>query len=155
MALYKGFSSIDYKLGFKTTGSFAAKQLDGTKKIAPIIDTFMDKENDGNNTFVLTDIKLVERNILNHIFTRKGERIMMPKFGTNIPYLVFEPLDQETIDQCRSELEAVVAYDPRVSLNSIDVNADYDHNALTVTLSLFYIELNVTKNMNFNIEFVS
>lgn len=154
MALYKGFSTIEYKSGFKSTGSFAAKQLDGTKRLPPAIDTYMAKENDGNNTFVLTDIKLVERNILNHIFTKKGERIMMPRFGTNIPYLLFEPLDQETIDQCRSELETVVAYDPRVKLNTIDLNPDYDRNTLKVTLNLYYVELNVTKNMNFNMEFV-
>jgi phage baseplate assembly protein W len=151
MALYKGFSSIDYKSGTIAKGVFPSSNE--LKTMAPI-ETSLGLEYSGNNTFILTDIQLVERNIMNHIFTKKGSRLMMPKFGSIIPDLLFEPMDEDTIFRCKSELEKVVNYDPRVKLNGIIVTPVYDSNVLNVTLNLYYIELNVTQNMNFNLEFL-
>jgi phage baseplate assembly protein W len=151
MALYKGFSSIDYKSGTISKGVFPSSNE--LKTMAPI-EQSLGLENSGNNTFILTDIQLVERNIQNHIFTKIGSRVMMPKFGSIIPDLLFEPMDEDTIFRCKTELEKVVNYDPRVKLNGIVVTPLYDSNILNATISLYYIELNVTKNMNLNLEFL-
>ena len=151
MALYKGFSSIDYKSGTISKGVFPSSNE--LKTMAPI-EQSLGLENSGNNTFILTDIQLVERNIQNHIFTKIGSRVMMPKFGSLIPDLLFEPMDEDTIFRCKTELEKVVNYDPRVKLNNIIVTPVYDSNTLNVTINLYYVELNVTQNMNFNLEFL-
>ena len=151
MALYKGFSSIDYKSGTISKGVFPSSNE--LKTISPI-EQSIGLEYSGNNTFILTDVQLVERNIMNHIFTKNGSRVMMPKFGSIIPDLLFEPFDDDTIFRCKAEIEKVVSYDPRVKLNGILATPVYDDNVLSVTLNLYYIELNVTKNMNFNLEFL-
>jgi phage baseplate assembly protein W len=151
MALYKGFSSIDYKSGTISKGVFPSSNELNT--MSPI-EQSLGLEYSGNNTFILTDIPLVERNIMNHIFTKKGSRVMMPTFGSIIPELLFEPLDDTTIFRCKTEIERIVNYDPRVKLNEIITTPIYDSNVLSVTLSLYYIELNVTKNMNLNLEFL-
>ena len=47
-------------------------------------------EYQNKKTFSVTDVELVKLDLLNHIFTRKGDRVMMPNFGTRIPDLAFE-----------------------------------------------------------------
>jgi phage baseplate assembly protein W len=48
--------------------------------------------------FAISDVELVKLDLLNHIYTRRGSRVMMPTFGTVIPELVFEPLDAITTE---------------------------------------------------------
>lgn len=105
------------------------------------------------STFTLTDAELIKTDIMNHIFTLKGERIMMPNFGTIIPELVFEPLDGETVEILIEEVRKVIMYDPRVALQSINAIPDYDKNTITVYVNIKYVELDVTEGFNFNIEF--
>lgn len=102
-------------------------------------------------TFSLNDIDLVKMDLLNHIFTRKGERIMMPNFGTRIPDLAFEPLDEITIAIVEEDLRAVFAFDPRVQLLSLVLDPQYDSNTLTAYAKLFYIELNLTGTVDIHI----
>lgn len=150
MALYSGYSTIDFKSGSITRGRFPSTNIDGTVKP---FDTKLQIDNQGNNTFVLTDIALVERNILNHIFTSKGSRVMMPSFGSVIPELLFEQLNNDMLDRLKAELTNVINYDPRVKLVKLTLVPDYDRNSVNATALLNYIELNVTKDMNFNIQF--
>ena len=106
-----------------------------------------------NRTFQLTGIELVKMDLLNHIFTRRTERVMMPRFGTLIPELTFEPLDQETVELIEDELLIVFNYDPRVELIELFVTPDYPNNSITVQSNLEFIELNTADDFNFNIEF--
>lgn len=110
-------------------------------------------EFDRNKTFELNDIEIVKSDILNHIFTRKGERVMMPRFGTIIPEMVFEPLNEDTIDVVYDELKFVFNYDPRVELQSLNVTPNYDNNAIFAQAQLWYIELNMSNILELNIEF--
>lgn len=104
-------------------------------------------------TFKVNDIECVKIDLLNHIFTRKGDRVRMPTFGTSIPDLVFEPLDEETIDNLHEELTTVFDYDPRVTLISLTVTPYYDENRVVASAQLYYVELNLTEGMDINIEF--
>lgn len=103
--------------------------------------------------FSITDVELVKLDLLNHIFTRKGERVMLPDFGTQIPDLVFEPLDEETIDTLQDELEAVFDYDPRVTLLDLKLVPMYDQNTIIVNATLRYEEFNIVDSFDLNIEF--
>lgn len=106
-----------------------------------------------DGTFQVTDIDCVKMDLLNHFFTRKGTRVMMPNFGTSIPDLVFEPLTDELLETLQEEVMQVVNYDPRVSLQDITVTPYYDENRVEIKLSLFYIELNLIDNMDLHIDF--
>jgi len=106
-----------------------------------------------NKTFKLTDVEIVKMDLLNHIFTRRGERVMMSTFGTQIPDMVFEPLDDETVDVVNEELQAVFHYDPRVTLMAINVYPVYEENAIYASARLYYNELNVTDTFELNIQF--
>jgi phage baseplate assembly protein W len=103
--------------------------------------------------FRVYDIELVNRDLLNHIYTRKGERVMMPQWGTRIPDLVFEPLDEIVINMIKEDLAAVINFDPRVSLVDMQVLPEYDRNSITANLVINYIELNLTDRLDINIQF--
>lgn len=94
-------------------------------------------------TFRLTDIELVKRDLLNHIFTIKGENRMMPGFGTRIPLLTFEQADQETVNIIDTDLREVFNYDPRVKLIDLKIINMPDNNAIIALADLLYVEFNV------------
>ena len=106
-----------------------------------------------NKTFTLTDIQLVEMDLLNQIYTRRGSRVMMPTYGTLIPEIVFDPLDEQTLSIIENELLTVFSSDPRVKLVSLNVTPDYDTNTIQVSALLLYVELNITQPFELNIQF--
>jgi len=91
--------------------------------------------------FKLTGKDLVIRDLLNHIYTLKGERVMMPGFGTRIPLMAFEPLDQITLTAVEDDLNEVFAYDQRVELISLAVMALPDNNAIVAFVDLKFVEI--------------
>jgi len=104
-------------------------------------------------SFSVTDLALVKRDILSHIWTRKGERVMMPDFGTTLMDIVFEPLDHTTVNTVREELRAVIEQDPRVELLELDVQPLHSSNSIIAIINLLYIELNTVDTINLNIVF--
>ena|SRR5271165_6989003 len=106
-----------------------------------------------NKTFVLTDIQLIELDLLNQIFTRRGSRVMMPTFGTRIPEIVFEPLDDTTLSDIENELLLVFQFDPRVNLLNLTMTPNYSTNSITAVAILNYVELNLTQPFQLNIQF--
>jgi len=105
-----------------------------------------------NKTFVLLDVETVKRDLLNHIYTRKGERVMMGNYGTVIPDLTFENIDGTLIELIHSELERVFDSDPRVETISIQITPDADNNAIVISALLRYIEFQVVDALEFSIE---
>lgn len=97
--------------------------------------------NKGNQGFQLTGKDLILRDILNHIYTLKGERVMMPDFGTRIPLMAFEPLDQITLAAVEEDLREVISYEARVELIDLAVMALPDNNAIVAFIDLKYVEL--------------
>lgn len=100
----------------------------------------------------ITDIEAVKTDLRNHIFTRLGERVMQPGFGTRIPDLPFEPNDKETLDIIREDLVKVVEYDPRVKLLSLDLLPIPDNNAIIAIVEVLYIELNVQGELRIDVK---
>lgn len=93
----------------------------------------------GGRTTRLTELDLVKVNLLNHIFTRRGERIMMPDFGTTIPDMMMEPLTSDLIDELQQQITYVFSYDPRVTLNNMDIRTYYDAGLVEVLVSITVI----------------
>ena len=52
--------------------------------------------------YTLTDIDLVKRDLLNHFYTKKGERLMKPNFGSIIWDLLMEPEDTVTEEDIKN-----------------------------------------------------
>ena len=116
---------------------------------------FSSHEYQNKKVFGVKDVELVKLDILSHIFTRRGERVMMPTFGTRIPDLAFEPLDDTTIMVVEEDLNTVIQFDPRVSLVNMSVVPDYDNNSILAQVRLLYVEFNIVDTMDINITFES
>lgn len=104
-------------------------------------------------SFRISDIDVVKRDLLNHIYTRRGERIMMSNFGTSIPDLLFDQLDDKTVAEVRQQLEYVFNYDPRVSLIELNVFAVPELHGIIASAVLQYIELDVVDRFDLHLEF--
>lgn len=93
----------------------------------------------------ITNLDLVKLNLLTQIYTQRGDRLNMTTYGTRIPGLLFDPLDQKAIDIVTEDLIYVFTYDPRVKLNDLKVTPIYERNAILAQADLTYLELNVTE----------
>ena len=74
----------------------------------------------GDKGFFLqeTDSELIKGNILQILGTRKGERVMLPLFGSRILEFIHEPLDHITCALIRFELiDAIRRWEPRIVLD--------------------------------------
>ena len=105
-----------------------------------------------NKRLTITDIEAVKIDLRNHIFTRLGERVMQPGFGTRIPDLPFEQNDKETIDIIREDLLKVIEYDPRVRLISLDIMPLPDNNTILAIVEVLYVELNVQGELRIDVK---
>lgn len=94
----------------------------------------------------LYDIELVKQDLLNHFNILKGEKLENPDFGTNIWLYLMDPLDDETRNAVIEEVEAIINYDPRVEMDSIEVN-DYEQG-LQVKVSVVYTGYGIGESMD-------
>jgi phage baseplate assembly protein W len=64
----------------------------------------------------------IRSSLLHLILTRKGSRYFLPDFGTRIYEFIFDPLDGETFEGIKSEIqEQVEKYIPNLIINDISV----------------------------------
>lgn len=108
-------------------------------------------EYERTRSFVLTDADLIKMDLLNHIFTRRGEKVRQVRFGTGVPDLVFEQVSEETIEDLYDDLEEVFDFDPRVELLSLELNPQPDSNTITAAAKVRYVELDFVDTINLNI----
>lgn len=95
------------------------------------------------------DIELIKRDLLNHFYTRKGERVMMPTYGCGIWDLLFEQFDEIVKEAIIEECVKVINSDSRVELQDIIVT-ELDQG-FVVQMSLLYKPYNVVNT--FSLEF--
>lgn len=102
--------------------------------------------------FRRTDADLIKKDLLHHIRTPLGSRVMMPDFGTSLHDIVFDPNDEVTRDRIASEIEAVIDYDPRVELIKLTLNADVDAHSITVDVLIRFVELEIIDNLRIDLD---
>lgn len=106
-----------------------------------------------NKDILLKDVDIVKQDILNYIFTRRGERVMMPTYGSRIPDLLFEPMDDETLATIEEDVIEIINYDPRVEPINYEIEPLYDEKIVNIKIELFYVELNFNGELDIRLEF--
>ena len=71
--------------------------------------------------FSLSDEELIKRDLLNHFYTKRGERVMRANFGSIIHDIIMNPMDQMTETDVREDIERIIESDSRVRLDDIKV----------------------------------
>lgn len=83
------------------------------------------------------DLDLARQDLLNHFNTRKGERIMLPEFGSIVWDMLFEPLDEKTIRLINEDVRRIIKNDPRWELQNVTVTEG--PNALNIEVIVTYL----------------
>ena len=97
-----------------------------------------------NDLIALKNESSIARSVRNLVLTIQGERPFQPVLGTGVSRLLFENMDKLTASAIRSELRTTIEnYEPRVEINEIIVEADFERNAFDVTLQYFIIGMDV------------
>lgn len=83
---------------------------------------FLDLNKDDNSA--------IKADLMHLILTRKGERLYLPDFGTNLLQYIFNPNDSKTKSEIKQEISQVVKkYLPKLSINEVtvteSVNSEY------------------------------
>ncbi|MBF83991.1 MAG: hypothetical protein CL489_05880 [Acidobacteria bacterium] len=107
---------------------------------------------------IMHDRDLAQQDLKNEIFTRKGERVMNPKFGCVAWDLLFDPMTEFTKEELQKDLSRIVEKDPRWSDEGIKVR-DMQEQGIEAEISLIYlpttepVTLNIKFDANSTVEF--
>lgn len=83
------------------------------------------------------DVESVKQSVVNILLTSQGERPFNPNFGASLRSFLFENFDNIT----KAAIETVIInslrnFEPRVKVNSVDVEDLTDNNSLKITLDI-------------------
>ena len=90
--------------------------------------------------YTLEGRDLVKRDLLNTFYTKKGERLMRPNYGSVIWDLLMNPDDIATEKEIRDDVENIIDSDPRVDL--LDTVIIYMDHTIRIEINLKYVLLN-------------
>jgi|TARA_B100000427_G_scaffold31338_1_gene22964 phage baseplate assembly protein W len=97
-----------------------------------------------SDLIALKNESAIARSVRNLVLTIQGERPFQPVLGTGVSRLLFENMDKLTASAIRSEIRTTIEnYEPRVEINEILVEPDFEGNAMHVTLQYFIIGIDV------------
>ena len=86
------------------------------------------------------DVNSVKQALKNLIFTRKGERPFFPEYGTDIPYILFEPIDDFTAEVLKDALlNAIRNFEPRVRVTALEIVPLPDQNSYQMTMEFYVV----------------
>ncbi len=86
----------------------------------------------------------IARSIRNLVLTVPGERPFNPVLGSNVSNLLFDNMDKLTASAIRQEIQTTIEnFEPRVELDDIIVEPNYDNNEFNVTIQYFIVGIDV------------
>jgi len=93
----------------------------------------------GKNDIALSyDEMAVIRSVRYLILTKNFERPFQPNLGSRLTSLLFEPIDSLTASSIQNEIQTTIAnFEPRVTIDYINVSENPDENSYSVTISFF------------------
>ena len=94
---------------------------------------------------VLYDADIIKQDIYNHFMTARGERVMMPEFGSVIWDYLYEPLDEQTKEIMLEDAKEIVGQDPRVELLEADISGF--ESGVIINLKLNILPQNMVQQM--------
>lgn len=86
--------------------------------------------------FKLYDIEVVKQDIINHFHTRRGERVMMPEFGSVIHDLLMNPFDDITRSEILEDARNIIDQEPRVEL--VEMNTVSTEHTFRLEIELIF-----------------
>jgi|TARA_R100000479_G_C6370836_1_gene196979 hypothetical protein len=110
---------------------------------------------DGDAVFVptYTTREQTKANLLNYLLTNKGERVFRPNFGANLRSLLFENIQDSTIDDIQASIQRDISiFFPNVIVQQIEFNNEPDNNEINFTLTYEVVNLGIIDNLDILIQ---
>lgn len=85
---------------------------------------------------IIYDIELIKVDLINHFYTRRGERVMDPEFGSIIWELIFDNFTDDFEEKVINDSRKIIESDPRLQLEDITIRT-FEHG-IVLELALFY-----------------
>jgi phage baseplate assembly protein W len=110
------------------------KDISATFQISPI----------NSDLISLKNANAIARSVRNLVFTVPGDKPFQPTVGSRVSELLFENFDKLTATSIRSEIENTInQYEPRVKLNEVIVEPDFDSYEFNVTIKYFIVGIDI------------
>jgi phage baseplate assembly protein W len=100
---------------------------------------------DENEGFRLYDLAVIKQDIINHFHIRQGEKLENPEFGTIIWDVLFDPLTDNLKAAIVQNVEDIINYDPRVSVDQVIVS-EYEQG-IQIECVLIYLNYSIAERM--------
>ena len=89
-----------------------------------------------NDVVVSKDASAIKQAIVSLLLTNKGERLMNPKYGSDIRSYLFEPLDYGTAAQIKANIRSTIdRFEPRISVSDIKCYPNFNDNGFDVEMT--------------------
>ena len=120
------------------------KDISMSFEVNPITDDIIGVKND----------TAIARSIRNLVLTTPGERFFNESLGSEVSQVLFDTLDDISAAVIRDEIEqTIIRFEPRVKLNDVKVEPDFDNNEFNVTVSYNIIGIDaLPQQLNFALQ---
>tara|TARA_B100000902_G_scaffold241059_1_gene228277 strand:+ start:173 stop:574 length:402 start_codon:yes stop_codon:yes gene_type:complete len=120
------------------------KDLSMSFEVNPINDDLIGVKND----------TAISRSIRNLVLTTPGERFFNEDLGSKVSEILFDVVDEISASVIRDEIEStIIRFEPRVKLEDVRIEPDYDNNEFNVTIKYDIIGIEVSpQQLNFALQ---
>ena len=89
-----------------------------------------------NDVVVSKDASAIKQAIVNVLLTNRGERLMNPRYGSEIRRFLFEPLDYGTANQIKGNIrDTIERFEPRISISDLKCLPNFNDNGFDVEMT--------------------
>lgn len=90
------------------------------------------------------DVSAIKNSIFNIFTTIPGQKILNPTFGLNLLYYLFTGITAENARMLGDTiLKGITKFEPRVTVDNINITTDYENQQYTIDLFLSVPSLNI------------
>lgn len=95
----------------------------------------------------------IKVNLINYLLTNKGERYLNPSFGSDLRSLLFENINNDTLDELEEIITSEInTFFPRVEIIDIELTGTPDEHSVRFYLKYRVSETNIQDEILINIE---
>ena len=100
------------------------------------------------------DDTAIARSVRNLVLTVTGERFFNEDLGSKVSEILFDNVDDISAASIRTEIEETISlYEPRVELDEVRVNPNYDNNEFNVAITYTIVGIDaLPQQLNFALQ---
>jgi phage baseplate assembly protein W len=104
-----------------------------------------------NSTYTTKDA--LKANLINFFLTEEGERYLNPGLGLGIRELLFDQMDQDTLDEVEAKIRTGIAmWFPNVTIANLQILESRDTNSIQVQVNYKIDQTNIQDDLLINFE---